>query len=85
MDNGLLKNIGALLYGVNFRSAMARDLGVTDRTVRRWLAGEFELSNTHISKLLVLLDSRDTRIKEVQKVLQKEMAARYRRHVQGLI
>lgn len=35
----LLKDAGEALYGAQWQSAIARDLGVADRTVRRWLAG----------------------------------------------
>lgn len=34
-----LERIGRLLYGDHWQSALARDLAVADRTVRRWLAG----------------------------------------------
>ena len=34
-----LERIGRLLYGDHWQSALARDLAVSDRTVRRWLAG----------------------------------------------
>jgi hypothetical protein len=35
----LLHECGEALYGPQWQSAIARDLGVTDRTVRRWAAG----------------------------------------------
>jgi hypothetical protein len=35
-----LKDKGRALYGERWQSALARDLGVTDRTMRRWLAGD---------------------------------------------
>jgi DNA-binding transcriptional regulator YiaG len=31
------------LYGPQWQSALARDLGVADRTVRRWVAGTSEV------------------------------------------
>jgi len=34
--------IGEALYGPLFQSALARDLGVSDRTMRRWVAGTHE-------------------------------------------
>jgi DNA-binding transcriptional regulator YdaS (Cro superfamily) len=36
----LLREAGESLYGSLWQSALARDLGVNDRTVRRWAAGE---------------------------------------------
>lgn len=35
----LLVECGEALYGPQWQSALARDLGVADRTVRRWVAG----------------------------------------------
>ena len=35
----LLRRAGETLYGARWQSDLARDLGVADRTVRRWLAG----------------------------------------------
>jgi hypothetical protein len=38
--NELLEQIGLALHGQQWQSALARDLDVADRTIRRWLAGE---------------------------------------------
>lgn len=35
----LLVECGEALYGERWQSELARDLGVSDRTVRRWVAG----------------------------------------------
>jgi hypothetical protein len=35
----LLVECGEALYGERWQSPLARDLGVADRTVRRWVAG----------------------------------------------
>jgi hypothetical protein len=35
----VLSDSGEALYGPHWQSALARDLGVSDRTVRRWAAG----------------------------------------------
>lgn len=39
----LLVECGEALYGQQWQSALARDLGVADRTVRRWVAGTSEV------------------------------------------
>ena len=39
----LLVEAGTALYGAQWQSSVARDLGVSDRTVRRWVAGATEL------------------------------------------
>lgn len=40
METKTLQAIGQALYGQQWKSDLARDLDVADRTVRRWLAGE---------------------------------------------
>lgn len=39
----LLKRTGEALYGPQWQSAVARDLGVSDRHIRRMAAGEADL------------------------------------------
>lgn len=38
---------GRLLYGPQWQAALARDLGVSGRTIRFWLAGQRTPSNAH--------------------------------------
>lgn len=40
MTPHLLRTTGEALYGSQWQSAIARDLGVSDRTVRRWVKGD---------------------------------------------
>jgi len=42
MRPDLLERVGNALYGQQWQSALARDLGVSDRTMRRWVAGDTE-------------------------------------------
>ena len=39
----LLHDCGEALHGHLWQCALARDLGVSDRTVRRWVAGSADL------------------------------------------
>lgn len=39
MTPDLLRKIGEALYGERWQSSLAAELGVSDRTVRRWVAG----------------------------------------------
>lgn len=39
----LLTECGEALYGPRWQSEIARDLGVSDRTVRRWVAGSHDV------------------------------------------
>jgi hypothetical protein len=38
--NGLVRDVGPLLYGEQWQSSLARDLGVAVRTVQRWGSGQ---------------------------------------------
>jgi hypothetical protein len=42
MPRDLITETGRALYGARWYSEMAGELGVSQRTVRRWAAGEFE-------------------------------------------
>src|SRR5271169_6774109 len=35
----LLRQVGEALYGAQWQADLSRDIGVSDRSVRRWLAG----------------------------------------------
>lgn len=39
MSNKLLRDAGEALYGPRWQTDLAHDLGVSDRTVRRWASG----------------------------------------------
>lgn len=43
MTPATLAKAGAALYGPRWQSELARSLGVSDRTMRRWLSGEHEI------------------------------------------
>ena len=43
MPVNLITETGRALYGARWYSDMARDLGVDQRTVRRWASGEFNV------------------------------------------
>lgn len=36
----LIIKVGEALYGASFQRALASDLGVNERTMRRWVAGD---------------------------------------------
>lgn len=46
--------LGALLWGSQWQSAMARALGVDPRTVRRWAAGDRAIPGPAIAALRAL-------------------------------
>jgi len=49
---------GRLLYGDRWQSAVARDLGVADRTVRRWAAGVEPIHDRPAARLRQLVETR---------------------------
>jgi hypothetical protein len=53
-----LEQIGRALYGERWQSPLARDLDVSDRTVRRWMAGEWPIPEGIASDLDRLLRER---------------------------
>lgn len=40
MDRSLMAEVGHALYGDNWQSPLSRLIGVSDRTMRRWAAGD---------------------------------------------
>ena len=40
MTPALLSQVGAALYGPRWQAELARALGVSDRSLRRWLSGD---------------------------------------------
>lgn len=46
------------IYGDGWQSALARDLAVADRTVRRWVAGDFKIPDDIADRLKTIIGSR---------------------------
>lgn len=66
----LLQETGEALYGPRWQTDLARDLGVSDRTIRRWVAGADEPpSGVYLDLLRItqeramLLDSIEERLR----------------------
>lgn len=54
----LLARCGACLYGERWQSPLARDLGVSDRSVRAWVAGTRSIPAGVWGELVTLLRER---------------------------
>lgn len=58
MTPDLLRDVGLALYGPLWQSAIARDLKVADRTVRRWAAADVPIPDGLCDELKELLRHR---------------------------
>jgi hypothetical protein len=59
MTTTLLYEVGEALYGPRWQTEMARDLGCSDRTVRRWAAKEWDVPRTVWEEIHALLVARE--------------------------
>ena len=58
MTPNQLAHFGESIYGDGWQSALARDLDIADRTVRRWIAGEFKVPDEIENWLIQIIDMR---------------------------
>lgn len=61
----VLAAAGAALYGDRWQNPLARDLGVADRTMRRWVAGQYPVPDGVRGNLMRLLRERGEDISAV--------------------
>jgi DNA-binding transcriptional regulator YdaS (Cro superfamily) len=61
----LLKAAGEALYGPRWQSDLARDLGVSDRTMRRWAGGADDLPAGVATDLRRLCEARAALLDDV--------------------
>ncbi len=69
MSPQLLREAGEALYGPRWQSDLSRDLNVSDRTMRRWAAGEWDVPQTAQAELRTLLSARRASIADVLEVI----------------
>lgn len=62
MTPATLAEAGALLYGPQWQRALARDIGVSERTMRRYAAGDTPVPVEHVDNIRALLHDRATAI-----------------------
>ena len=67
----LLREVGEALYGPRRQSDLARALGVSDRTMRRWIAGEFSIPDGLAAELRALLKARGLALAAVRRKLPR--------------
>jgi len=66
----ILTAVGQALYGERWQAPLARDLGVTSRTMRRWVAGDGTVPDGVRADLIPLITQR----KESLLALQMDIA-----------
>lgn len=71
MNSALLREAGQALYGPRWQSDLARDLKVSDRTVRRWDAGSHDMPAAIWSELRELLKARGLALATVRRKLPR--------------
>lgn len=59
MTPNLLRRVGEALFGERWQSSLARDLAVSDRTMRRWAAGDVPIPHAVAVDLVAVLVSRE--------------------------
>lgn len=64
-----LRAVGKILHGARWQAPIARDIGVSDRTVRRWVADQHAPDWVCVS-LSRALECRDIQTKSARKVLE---------------
>ena len=62
----MIEEIGRALYGRHFQGELAKDLEVSDRTFRRWIAGTADIPDGVYKDLANLLKKRMELIKQIQ-------------------
>ena len=74
MTSDLLRRIGEALFGPRWQSELTRELGVADRTMRRWVAGE-GIPEGEAADLSHLLTGRAAEIDRLIKIVKQGDAA----------
>lgn len=70
MTPELLIECGRALYGQQWQSPLARDLGVSDRTIRRWVAGQFPVPDGVAADLRRLCVARGAQLRALAAALR---------------
>jgi hypothetical protein len=65
-----LRKAGVALYGEQWRSELARAMGVTDRTVRRWAHDEYSIPDDARERVIELCRARVKMLTDVIRRLE---------------
>lgn len=71
----VLARVGKSLYGGQWQTALARDLDISERSVRYFITGERAIHAGIVKDLLELVEESEAELHEVAKVLRKAVKA----------
>jgi len=71
MNSDLLNRVGEQLFGSRWQSDLARALGVTERTMRRWVEHPDGISPERIDAMIELCKARRSDLSELVKELRR--------------
>lgn len=71
MTRVTLRRAGALLLGEQWQRPLARKLGVSDRMVRRWAAGDRPVPGWVVEKMMGLLVNRQRALNLAERLLNR--------------
>lgn len=77
MDATLLHQVGLALYGPRWQCELARTLGVSDRTMRRWAAGTHRVPLGARSEMREAIRARHATLAALEMRLQAEIDAQH--------
>jgi hypothetical protein len=72
MTPELLRQGGEALYGPLWHAPLANDLGIADRTIRRWIAGSAPIPDAVRLELAELCRKRSAALALLEKALRAE-------------
>lgn len=75
MSDRLIQRTGEALYGPRWQADLARDLDVSDRTIRAWVSGAAEPPQGVYVDLLRLVVERAADLEDVEQVLRERGGA----------
>lgn len=66
----LLADVGEALYGPRWQTDLSRDLGVSDRTMRRWVSGSDDVPPGVYRDLRRLVQQRAQKLNDLVEILK---------------
>jgi hypothetical protein len=73
-SNDLIRAVGEALFGTRWQTDMSDALGVGDRSVRRWAAGETEPAPGVWRELLEAIEARQAQLARVRDAVSRRTA-----------